>query len=173
MESAVISWFKSHLPTRDSIGRNRWLKPFSHHLLRRDLWRFNRRSVPRAVAVGLFVAPVVPVAHTIIAAAFAVPARANIVVAAAVTWLINPLTFAPFYYAAYQVGRFFLGEAPHVDTRPSGWFETITSKLGPAALGTVIVAFVTAALGYFLAGFLWRVRIGMKWRARIRLRNRQ
>ena len=41
--------------TRDQIERNRFLKPFAHRLLRSELWRFTRRSVPRGVALGLFV----------------------------------------------------------------------------------------------------------------------
>ena len=41
-----------------------------------------RRSVPRGVAVGLFVAVIIPVMHTFIAALLAIPARANVAVAA-------------------------------------------------------------------------------------------
>jgi uncharacterized protein len=173
----IVTWFKGHLPTRANIAENRWLKPFARHLLRPDLWHLNRRSVPRAVALGLFVAPVIPVAHTFVAALLAVPTRANIVIAAAVTWLINPFTMPPFYYGAYLIGRSLLkldqiSPVPEVSSQAthqaSEWASWLVDKSGPAALGTIVLATLIAAIGYLLASFVWRVRIGRKWRNRRR-----
>ncbi len=170
MENRLIAWFRGHLPTRESIASNRWLKPVAHLLMRPDLWHLNRRSVPRAVAVGLFIAPIVPVAHTPIAALLAVPARGNIVITAAVTWLINPFTMPPFYYAAYQIGKFLLKidelTAVPVTHQAQDWLSWLSAKSGPTALGTFVLATVIAAIGYLLASLVWRIHIGRKWRAR-------
>lgn len=174
MAGSIISWFKSHLPTRQSIAGNRLLKPFAKYILRNDLWRLNRRSVPRGVAVGLFIAPIVPVAHTGVAAMLAVPARANIVISAAVTWLINPLTIPPFYYAAYKIGSALLKAdelspvaVTHQATQgATHWMEWLSAKSGPVALGTLVMATIIAAVGYLLSALLWRLRVAQKWRKR-------
>lgn len=173
--SGLIASFKRKLPTREWIASNRWTRPFAHHLLRPDLWHLNRRSVPRAVAVGLLIAPVVPVAHTMVAALAAVPTRANLVIAAAVTWLINPFTIPPFYYAAYLVGMAMLhldamSPVPQVTHRAAGeathWAEWLLARSGPVALGTLVMSVVIASVGYLVASFVWRWNIGRKWRAR-------
>jgi uncharacterized protein (DUF2062 family) len=178
--SGLIGNFKCKLPTREWIASSRWTRPFAPHLLRPDLWRLNRRSVPRAVAIGLLIAPIVPVAHTIVAALAAVPTRANLVIAAAVTWLINPFTIPPFYYAAYLVGAAILrldamSPIPQVTHRATGqathWAEWLLAKSGPLALGTLVMSVVIASVGYLVASFVWRWNIGRKWRARATNRN--
>jgi len=82
-----ISWAQRNMPTREQMGRNRFIRPFAHRVLRSELWRFTRRSVPRGVAVGLFVGILflIPGVQIIGSALFALPLRANIPVAAAMT----------------------------------------------------------------------------------------
>ena len=71
-----------------------------------ELWRFTRRSVPRAVFAGLFIGIflMVPGLQIVGAALLCVPMRANIPIAAAMTFLSNPLTTPFFLYAAIDVG---------------------------------------------------------------------
>ena len=45
-----------HAPSREEVQNSRWLRPFGSRIRQSDLWRFTRRSVPRGVAIGLFVA---------------------------------------------------------------------------------------------------------------------
>ncbi len=169
-QTGLVGWFKSHLPTREGISTNRWTRPFAKTLLRPDLWHFNRRSVPRAVALGLFIAPVIPVAHTFVAALLAVPTRANIVVAAGITWLINPFTMPLFYISAYHVGKHLLRVDEIAPTQvahgASKWASFIYDKSGPVALGTFVMATIIASIGYLVASFLWRWKIGRDWRKR-------
>ena len=44
-----------HAPSREEVQNSRWLKPFGQRIRHSQLWRFTRRSVPRGVAIGLFV----------------------------------------------------------------------------------------------------------------------
>src|SRR3954466_12479716 len=97
-----VSWLKRHIPTRESIHRYRLLRPFARQLSDPALWRMTRRSVPRAVALGLGVGVIIPVMHTAIAALLAIPLRANVAVAAVCTLVINPLTIPAIYYGAYR-----------------------------------------------------------------------
>ena len=175
--AGIIAWARTHMPTRESIAANRFLAPFAHRLLHTSLWRFNRRSIPRAVALGLFVGPVVPVAHTLVAALIALPVRANLVLAIVTTWVINPLTIPIFYYEAYRTGRFLL----HLDTvnpaaavvpKPAhtigAWVSKVIDVTGPAALGTIVLASAMAVVGYVASALIWRLMIARRWRRRAR-----
>ena len=73
-------------------SESRWLKPFGQRIRHSELWRFTRRSVPRGVAVGLFVGIflMVPGVQIVGAALLSAPFRANIPIAAAMTFLSNP-----------------------------------------------------------------------------------
>src|SRR3982751_2045891 len=99
-----MNWLRRHIPTRETIHRYRILRPFAGPLSDPALWRMTRRSVPRAVALGLGVGVIIPVMHTAIAAILAIPLRANIAITAAVTLFVNPLTIPAIYYAAYRIG---------------------------------------------------------------------
>ncbi|MEO7247667.1 MAG: DUF2062 domain-containing protein, partial [Novosphingobium sp.] len=107
----ISAWMKGHVPTRESLGKNRWLRPFSRHLLRSELWRFNRRSVPRGMALGLFVGVMIPLAHFVVAAIVAVFVRANIPVAMAATFIGFPAIYVFIAAAAYKLGPWLL----HID----------------------------------------------------------
>ncbi|MEO7564414.1 MAG: DUF2062 domain-containing protein [Sphingomicrobium sp.] len=170
---------RAHWPTRESIQRNRFLKPFASYLGDPRLWRMTRRSVPRGVALGLFVGIIIPVMHTVIAALLAVPTRANIAISAAVTLLINPLTIPPLYYAAYRIGMWELRHDkqlvdPAAAERASGelgrllfWIHEASA---PIAVGVLTLAVSAAFLGYCGSAVSWRWWRGSKWRER-RLRR--
>lgn len=166
---------KALVPTRESLHKNRFLRPFASYLGDPRLWRMNRRSVPRGVALGLFVGVIMPFMHTVIAALLAVPARANIAVAAAVTLLINPLTIPPMYYAAYHLGRWELHHHqklgdPEATAEVSGTIARIMFWIhhasGPIAVGVLTLAVGAAAIGYLVSAFGWRWWSGSKWRER-------
>ena len=94
-------------PSRDEMLASPWLKPFGQRIAHSELWRFTRRSVPRAVFAGLFVGIflMVPGLQIVGAALLSMPMRANIPIAAAMTFLSNPLTTPFFLIAAIDVGR--------------------------------------------------------------------
>ena len=172
-EGRSPGWLKRHLPTRDSIHRSRLLRPLAPHLANKSLWRLNRRSVPRGVALGLFVGILIPVMHTAIAAVLAIPTRANIVIAAAFTLVVNPLTIPPLYYAAYRVGTWELRhDAPLVDPAAAARFSSELSRLlfwiheasGPIAVGVLSIAGTAALIGYFSASAVWTAHLKRKLR---------
>ena len=170
-----MSWLRSHIPTQQSLQRNRLLRPFAHHLGQPALWHLNRRSVPRGVALGLFVGVIIPVMHTAIAAVLAIPTRANIAITAAFTLVVNPLTIPPMYYAAYRIGSWELHhDARLVNPAMAERFSSELSRIlfwiheasGPIAVGVLTIAFAAAALGYAISSLIWRWRLSNKWRAR-------
>lgn len=167
-------WVRGHLPTRETIHQNRFLRPFAKQLSQPNLWHFNHRSVPRGVALGLGVGIVIPVMHIVIATVLAIPARANVLLAAAFTLLVNPLTMPPLYYAAYKVGAWELHHEVVVDRHAAAQVSGELGKLlfwvheasGSIVLGVLTIAVIVSATGYVVSLLLWNGWVRSKWRAR-------
>lgn len=152
---------------RDVILRNRWIRPFAHLFRHPSLWHLNRRSVPRALAVGLFAAFIVPFGQFLLAALLAVPLRANVPLAAAATLITNPLTFPPIYFAAYKLGSLLLRHPPgdDVDHLASDLGDTLVNVSGPTAVGLLVFAVVAALGGFLLGSAWWRYRLATRWKS--------
>lgn len=170
-----MHWLTRHIPTRDTVHDYRLLRPFSRHLTHASLWRMTRRSVPRGVALGLFVAVIIPFMHTILAALLAIPTRANVAVAAVFTLLVNPLTIPPMYYAAYRIGSWELHhDATLVNPAAAERFSSELSRLlfwihqasAPIAVGILTIAVAAAAFGYLSSSLVWRWWAHSRWRQR-------
>jgi uncharacterized protein (DUF2062 family) len=171
----LARWLKGHVPTRETIDQYRLLRPFAPHLRHPSLWRLNRRSVPRGVALGLFVGVIIPVLHTFIAAILAIPARANVGVAALLTLVVNPLTIPFMYVAAYRIGSWELhhdatlvnpADAERFSSELSRFLFWIHQASGPIAVGVLTIAAGAALIGYFVSSFAWRLWSGSRWRGR-------
>ena len=157
------------MKSREDILASRWLRPFAHLFGHPSLWHLNRRSVPRALALGFFAAFIIPVGQFALAALLAVSVRANVPLAAAATLVTNPLTFAPIYYAAYRVGTRVLEVVPGSSTGDfaQGLGKTLLDVSGPTALGLVIFAFSGALIGYLAGTAFWRLRLIRRWRTKV------
>jgi len=175
----IPTWIARQIPRRDTIHEHRLLRPFARHLAKPELWRMHRRSVPRAVALGLGIGIIIPFMHTIIAVLFAIPLRANVAIAAAFTFLVNPLTIPAVYYLTYRVGLIELhadaavtnpAAAQHFSSELSRFLFWIHEASGPIAIGTVTLAAAAAATGYFLTAIAWRMWLVTKLRRRRRAR---
>jgi uncharacterized protein (DUF2062 family) len=174
----IIRAFRDAMPTRESLEHNRFLKPVAHRVLAPELWRFTRRSVPRGVALGLLVGIflLIPGLQIAGAALLALPFRANVPLAAAMTFLSNPATTPLILAASYYIGTRALGGAGDmtqlmalVERHASigEWTRWLSSEAAPAILfGLAIVSIVSAVIGYFIAAWLWRNRLARKWRHR-------
>ena len=170
----IIALVQNHIPTRERIEANRYLRPVAGRILTPSLWRFNRRSVPRGVALGLFTGILFPFVHAPVAAVTALPVRANVPVAVATTLLHNPLTTVPLYYAAFMIGHWILHFDPYLGhpiaanvKANASWLHWLVAQGGPATIvGLVALAIGLAALGFVASSLFWRVRVARKWRMR-------
>jgi len=174
----LARWWHANAPTRESLEDNRFIAPVAHRVLEPSLWRFTRRSVPRGVALGLFVGIflLIPGVQIAGAALLALPFRANIPIAAAMTFLSNPATTPVFLMASVYIGNWLLGRSADasgfmalVDKHASirEWCAWLFSEAAPAMLfGLALISIAFAVVGYFLADWFWRHRMGRKWHAR-------
>lgn len=177
MKRRLLDWLRERVPTREQLEANRWVRPFAHRVLRSDLWRFNRRSVPRGIALGLFVGILVPFAHSVVAALTAMFVRANVPVAIAATWSSNPATWVIIFPAAYRIGKALLhldrmtGVAPISETMQQTQTDHLLERLTGAGLdtafGLLVIATVVASIGYLVTSLGWRQWVAYKRRQRL------
>ncbi len=174
-KTALADWLRRKMPKRDEMARNKYLAPIAHRFLSPELWRFTRRSVPRGVALGLFCAFIIPLGQIFLAAFMALPARANVPLSAAVTFVTNPFTFPFWAVVANRLGATVLNikEAVGVTGGESlasdrGALAVFFEMAGVTAFGFVVLAVVSAAVGYLLASFAWRLIVGRKRRRRLK-----
>ncbi|WP_370030201.1 DUF2062 domain-containing protein [Qipengyuania mesophila] len=176
----LADWIRLRMPTREEMAQNKYLRPIAHRFLTPELWRFTRRSVPRGVALGIFAGFIIPVGQIFLAAFMALPARANVPLSALVTFITNPFTFPFWAVVANKLGAFILkidlaatGGAAQ-DEITSGrwaWFLDMFEGVGVTVLvtifGFIVLAVVGAAIGYLLAGVIWRFVVARKRRRRL------
>jgi uncharacterized protein len=171
-KTMLADLLRRHMPTREQMEKNRWLAPIAHRFLSPELWRFTRRSVPRGVALGLFAGFIVPVGQIFLAAFLALPVRANVPLAAAITFVTNPFTLPFWLVVANKVGRFVLkidavaaGGAAQAEIASGRWqsFGWFLQTAGVTAFGFIVLSIVLAAVSYLLAGWVWRAVVSRKW----------
>lgn len=142
-------------------------------------------SIARGVALGVFVSmsPLVGL-QMIIVAALSPLLKSNRIAGLTLTYIANPLTFLPIYWADYQVGRVLLGQESIPKERFATLFDLKESNLfsrtveffeklgefswelgGPLFLGSLVVGALAALPMYPLTVKLvrgYRARGGVK-----------
>jgi uncharacterized protein (DUF2062 family) len=176
-KGGVLGWVHRHVPTREQLERNRFIKPFAHRVLHSELWRFTRRSVPRGVALGLFVGVMIPLAHFVVATFLAVFVRANIPAALLATFVGFPVIYVGIVALAYKIGQWLLHVDASTTIQPLGetlqatqtgtFLERLTGAGSETALGLFVIATVLASVGYLATSLGWRWWIGTKRKRRL------
>lgn len=159
------NWLSTHLPDRETLLARRWMRPFAHRLVHPSLWHFNRWSVSRGIALGLFVGLLIPFGQIVLAALFALTLRANLLAASAATLVSNPLTFPAIYFAAYGFGSRVLTGGSSAPAGPSDlpWLIEVSA---PTALGLFVFATAAAAIGYGAVHLAWKAQVRRRWKRR-------
>src|SRR5438132_7446052 len=104
-------FLRKYLPDADEVRSRRMVAMFGGWLQHPNLWHFNRRSVPGALAIGLFSGLIPGPLQMLTAVLLAIPLKKNIPVALVVTLYTNPLTIVPLYMIAFEYGNLILGRA--------------------------------------------------------------
>lgn len=150
--------------------RQLWvLRPFAERLTDPQLWALHRRGVTYAFGAGLAICFIPLPVHLATACLLALLWRLNLPVICGTTFLVNPFTIAPIYYAAYRVGAALLpGPRQHFHFVASWrWFtHALASVWQPFLLGCLVCALVAGVLGWAVLELLWRCQVISRYRAR-------
>lgn len=121
----------------------------------------NPRKIAWGMALGVFIGmtPTVPF-HTVLALSLAPLLGVSPVAAYLGIWIMNPVTMAPIYVAAYQVGKFLLYNQGCLVFPETYDYHSLLQVLwrGGLALqvGGLIIAIPPAILAYFAS--MWAVQ---------------
>lgn len=176
--AALQRWFKRQLlrvkvRVLALLDAHPRLQPVAHHVLAPHLWRLQHEPVARGVAIGFFLAFVLPFGRGLSAAFISIMLRANIPVAALATFITNPINLGFWLWLAYQLGHWLLGipataTASEAAAAPNSasvvvWMQHVG---WPAAVGMGVFAVSTSALGYAGVHLFWRVQLALKRQTR-------
>ena len=174
---------KDLLPTPEKILASRTLKLFAPQLADPRLWHFNRHSLNKAVYIGVLSAFFPLPGQMLLALIGALIFRANVPMALGLTWITNPVTSLPVFYAGYYVGAKIL-DVPMISLRLIGsmiadfslWalsdganpFITYkgTVSLTAVCLGLTILAIVSSIVCGLAFKAIWRYKTITSWQKR-------
>ena len=174
---------KDLLPTPEKILASRTLKLFAPQLADPRLWHFNRPSLNKAVYIGVLSAFFPLPGQMLLALIGALIFRSNVPMALGLTWITNPVTSLPVFYAGYYVGAKIL-DVPMISLRLIGrmiadfslWalsdganpFITYkgTVSLTAFCLGLTILAIVSSIVCGLAFKAIWRYKTVTSWQKR-------
>ncbi len=165
-------WLKRITPDRLALEKLWCLKPFKRVVLDRGCWAFNRLSVTRGFALGLFIAFIPPTplpVHLVTCVTLGMLFRLNLPVLTATVFLSNPLTWLPQVAGSIWVGAKFMGMdlMPYLHElhhRPL-WTQ-VCQLWAPLLLGSLVLGLAAAGVGYVLAQLAWRAHVLLQLRRR-------
>ncbi len=165
-------WLKSITPDRLTLEKLWCLKPFKALVLDRGCWTFNRHSVTRAFALGLFIAFIPPTplpVHIVTCVILGVLFRLNLPVLIATVFVSNPFTWVPQIAGSIWVGAKLMGmdlmPVLHELHHRHPW-RHIGELWAPLLLGALVLGLTAAAAGYVLAQLAWRAHVFIHLRRR-------
>lgn len=142
-----------------ALRQHALVKKLGDKALHPHIWRAHRRSMPKAVFIGLWLACCPLPIQMVLAIWSCVRSHAHLPTALALVWLNNPLTIAPLFYLSYQVGLLVLQQPsqPLEFTASWAWFENQLHGAVPALLiGSVVLGTVVGAVGYLMTRWWYR-----------------
>ena len=172
---------RKYLPDPDAVRSTRLVKAFGGLLKHPNLWHLNRRSVSRAVGIGLFAGLVPGPLQMLAGLLLGIPLRANLPVTLLMTLYTNPFTIVPLYLLAFEYGRFLIGhsggevqiEPFHMDwsnlaASLRAMFEWCLALGKPLAVGLVALGLTLAVAGTLAVRLAWRLHVVLAWKKRQR-----
>jgi uncharacterized protein len=169
-------FLKRVVPSAVRIRRIKALGVLGDWVYASNLWHLNRYSASMAFFVGLFVAFIPIPVQSVFAAVMAVLLRCNLPISVTLVFVTNPVTMAPIFYMAYEIGALIIN-VPVQDVQLALSWEWLGNSLSaiwrPFLLGCLLCGLFFGCLGYFVISLLWRWNVVRQWRARKRIRAKR
>jgi len=163
------------LPDPRKIATNRAIRWMGPMFMDPNLFHINRASISSSFFFGIFVAFLPIPGQTILAALLALFFRTNLPVAVGLSWIGNPLTFAPILMFTYSLGVLLLGlEFIDFNIELSWSWGISQGKLIwlPILVGSLVAGIACGSLGYVIINQLWKWEVLRKWEERQKNRQR-
>lgn len=151
-------FLKRVLPARAYLRKQWFLRPFNALSHDPALWATHRKNVLKAFALGLFACFLPIPGQTVATVLIALWLRVNLAVTILASWIANPVTIGPLYYACYRLGSWLLG-------RPAGRFyielsfDWLWSEIGriwqPLLLGCLVLGVAVTGVSVFVLNWIW------------------
>lgn len=151
---------KRFSPKPDELKHHKHLRWLTKHLHAPSLWNFNRRSISKAFAVGLFCAFIPVPFQMLLAAPAAIIFSANLPLSIALVWITNPLTVPPIFYACYKLGAWILGVGIEQDFEMSLTYvwQFLAVIWQPFLLGCLVFSILSSFVGYWTIQLIYRFK---------------
>jgi len=169
----MFRFLQSWLPSRERahawLERHPWI---SGALERTGCLHVHRRTLARGVAVGVFVGltPTVGM-QTLLMLIGCVAIRGNFPAAFVVSWVSNPITLGPLYFAFNELGEAVFGGVIGPEIEISDRADAAAVGLIYLVLGSLLIAGPLAIAAYVI--FIWSWRLLVIRRRRHALRHRR
>lgn len=173
---------KRWLPTPEKLKESKTVRLFAPFLTDPRLWHMNRGSLGRAIYVGVICAFFPLPGQMLLALIGALLVRANVPMSIALTWITNPLTSIPAFWAAYWVGARLLdepilsfGTIKAILTEATRWLlgngnnpfiDAQYFSMKAFGVGLTVSAVVTSVVLGIAFDLFWRWRISKDWHKR-------
>ena len=151
---------KRFSPNPETLKNNKNLGYLARHMQHHSLWNFNRKSISKAFAIGLFCAFIPVPFQMLLAAPAAVIFSANLPLSIALVWVSNPLTIPPIFYACYKLGAWILGvsiQQNFVMSLEYIW-QVLDTIWQPFLLGCLLFSTLSAVVGYSTIQLIYRLK---------------
>ena len=139
-----------------------------------NLWHINRRSVVRAIAIGLFIAFLPVPVQMVVAAALAIAFSAYLPIAVILVWITNPITMPVFFYWAYRLGAYLLDVQPEpiqIEMSFNWLFTQLLHRWQPFLVGCLCAGALVGGIAAGLVNLYWRYHVSKEWKKRSILRK--
>lgn len=171
------------LPRRANVHRYPVLKWFASTARKRSyLWSFRKENIVPAIYIGSILALLPPPTPQMpLTLLLALLLHFNIMVGAALTFITNPFTIVPLYYADYKIGGFILDTFWHPSLMEEITPEIAEIYTGPTAvepevkltiMQRVLDGWVQTAVGGLILGLIFGVVIHIAYLLLVRYYNR-
>lgn len=172
-------FLQSWLPSPQKISQSRMMKLLGHSASNPTIWYINRRSVSRAVLIGVFWGLMPIPFHSLMIVVLIVLFKGNLPIGLLLSWLTNPLTIVPIIYGGFWIGTR-LYHVQMIDQKMlKGVFHQIehwVTSLGQTHIdlslakillsGLLVGCTVLSLLAYVLTLLVWRLSVIRRWRKR-------
>lgn len=171
-EHPMFLFLRSYLPSHERahawLRRHPWIE---QALERTGCLHVHRRTVARGVAIGVFVGltPTVGM-QTVLMLIGCVAVRGNFPAAFLASWISNPITLGPLYFAFNGLGETVFGGVIGPEITISGRAEGAAVGLIYMVLGSLLIAGPVAIAAYLLSIWTWRLLVVRRRRHALKAR---